>query len=433
MPELLPRPAGPPSPEPVPGPPARVVLAGAHGHGRTHLRNLGRLARSGAVTVVGVCDLVPVSPDALAGLGDPRQSRDLAELLVRTRPDITIICTPIHTHADLAVAAMEAGSHVLLEKPPAPGRAEYDRIARTAERTGRACQVGFQDLASAALPAITRLVDDGVLGDLRGISGACAWVRPMRYFTRSPWAGRRALDGRPVVDGALTNPFAHAVASALRLARATTRADLARIEVELYHANAIESDDTSCVRVRTRHGTPVTVAATLCAAADHEPRLVVHGTRGRVTLLYKRGEVTLETGGTRETAGYPRTDLLENLIAHVARPDAVDLLVPLRATAAFTAVVDAVRTAPHPAEIAEPHRVRVADEHGDRFVVSGIDDLVAASSSGLALYSELGVPWASAPTAYDPGAYDPTAYEPGATAVAGGARPAATTAPGETA
>ncbi|WP_329238381.1 Gfo/Idh/MocA family oxidoreductase [Actinoallomurus sp. NBC_01490] len=410
MPERLPPPAGPPSAGPVPGTPVRVLLAGVYGHGRTHVRNLGRLVRAGAVTVAGVCDPRPVSADTLAGLGDPPWSGDLTDLLVRTRPDVTVICTPIHTHADLAVAAMEAGSHVLLEKPPAPGRAEYDRIARTAERTGRACQVGFQDLASSALPAIARLVDDGVIGEPLGISGACAWVRPAHYFTRSPWAGRRAIGGRPVVDGALTNPFAHAVASALRLARATAPADLARIEVELYRANAIESDDTSCVRVHTRHGTPVTVAATLCAAADHDPRLVVHGTRGRVTLFYKRGEVRLEAGGARETALYPRTDLLENLIAHVARPDAVELLVPLRATGAFTAVVEAVRTAPDPAEIGEPHRVRLADEHGDRFVVSGIDDLVTASAADLALYSELHAPWAVAPTTY------------------GGTPPAATTA-----
>lgn len=405
VPELLPPPGDPPAPLSAlaAGPPTRVVLAGAHGHGHAHVRNLGRLVRSGAVTVAGVCDPVPVRDDVLAGLGGPPWSADLADLLARTEPDIVIICTPIHTHAELAVTAMEAGAHVLLEKPPAPGRDEYDRIARAAERTGRACQVGFQDLASTALPVIARLVGDGAIGDPLGVSGACAWVRTTRYFTRSPWAGRRVLAGRPVVDGALTNPFAHAVASALRLAGAGGPADLARVEVELYHANAIESDDTSCVRVHTRHGPPVTVAATLCATADHEPALVVHGTRGRVTLAYKRGEVALEADGARETAVYPRTDLLENLIAHLARPDAVELLVPLRATGAFTAVLDAVRAAPDPAEIAEPHRVRVADAHGDRFVVTGVDDLVAASAAGRALYSELGTPWASPPAVYEVG------------------------------
>lgn len=97
---------------------------------------------------------------------------------------------------------------------------------------------------------------------------------------------------------------------------------------------------------------------------------------------------------------YPRADLLENL---VGRRGAVERLVPLRATGAFTAVVDAVRTAPDPVEIGEPHRVRTADEYGDRFVVAGLDDLVAASSADLALYSELGAPWAAAPTVHEIG------------------------------
>jgi predicted dehydrogenase len=355
--------------------------------------------RDGALTLAGVCDTVPIHGDALAGLGDPPQSRDLVRLLDEARPDITIVCTPIHTHADLAVAAMERGSHVLLEKPPAPTLAEYERIRRAAERTGRACQVGFQDLASEALPAIARMVASGAIGAVRGVGGACAWVRPTTYFRRSAWAGRRELDGRAVVDGALTNPFAHAVASALHLSGATTLVDVSALEVELYRANPIEADDTSCVRIHTRGGTPVTVAATLCAAADHDPYLVVHGTRGRITLYYKRGEVRLVADGTRSTTIHPRADLLENLIAHVVRPDDVPLRVPLSATEAFMAVVEAVRTAPSPAAIPVPAGLRLQDKHGERFVVPGIDELVTEAAESLSLYSELGAVWATYPIA----------------------------------
>jgi predicted dehydrogenase len=377
--------------------PARVVLAGAHGHGSSHLRNIRRLAQGGGAALVGVCDIVPVPAEALSGLGRPAQGRDLAGLLEDVRPDITIVSTPIQTHADLAVTAMEAGSHVLLEKPPAPSRAEYERILSCAERTRRACQVGFQDLGSQALPVIARMIDEGTIGHIQGIGGACAWVRPMRYFTRSPWAGRRTMDGGPVVDGALTNPFAHAIASALYIAGVTGASDLTGIEVELYHANPIESDDTSCVRIHTRGGPPITIAATLCAAVDHEPYLVVHGSRGRITLLYRRGEIRLESDDIRSTAGYPCTDLLENLIAHTVDPDAVELLVPLHAMEGFMAVIEAVRTAPDPTAIPAPVHLRVTDELGERLTVSGIDELVTASSETLSLYSELGAPWASAP------------------------------------
>jgi predicted dehydrogenase len=375
----------------------RVVLAGAHGHGSSHLRNIRRLAHGGGAALVGVCDIVPVPAEALSGFGCPAQGRDLAALIEDVRPDITIVCTPIQTHADLAVTAMEAGSHVLLEKPPAPSRSEYERILSGAERTRRACQIGFQHLGSQALPAIARVIGEGTIGRVRGIGGACAWVRPTRYFTRSSWTGRRAMDGRPVVDGALTNPFAHAIASALHIAGVTATSDLTEIEIELYHANPIESDDTSCVRIHTRGGPPITIAATLCAAADHEPYLVVHGSRGRITLLYRRGEIRVESDDIRSTAGYPCTDLLENLIAHTVCPDAVELLVPLRAMEGFMAIVEAVRTAPDPVAIPAPARVRVTDEFGERLTVSGIDELVTASSETLSLYSELGAPWASGP------------------------------------
>jgi predicted dehydrogenase len=375
----------------------RIVLVGAHGHGSRHLRNIRRLAHGGRASLVGVCDIVPVPAAALSGFGRPTQGRDLAGLLEDVRPDITIVCTPIQTHADLAVTAMEAGSHVLLEKPPAPSRAEYERILSGAERTRRACQIGFQDLGSRALPVIARVIDEGAIGRVQGIGGACAWVRPMRYFTRSPWAGRRAMDGRSVVDGALTNPFAHAIAAALHIAGVTAAADLTEIEVELYHANPIESDDTSCVRIHPRGGPPITIAATLCAAADHEPYLVVHGSRGRLTLFYRRGEIRLESDDMRSTVSHPCTDLLENLIAHTACPDAVELLVPLRAMEGFMAIVEAVRTAPDPRAIPEPAHVRVIDEFGERLTVPGIDAWVTASSETLSLYSELGAPWASGP------------------------------------
>jgi hypothetical protein len=63
----------------------------------------------------------------------------------------------------------------------------------------------------------------------------------------------------------------------------------------------------------------------------------------------------------------------------------------------FMAIVEAVRTAPDPVAIPAPARVRVTDEFGERLTVSGIDELVTASSETLSLYSELGAPWASGP------------------------------------
>lgn len=369
-----------------------VVLVGAHGHGAWHLRNLQRLAASG-VRLVGVCDPRPLSEPVAALAGDVPVSPDLAELLDRTSPDVTIVCTPMHTHVDLTLAAVATGTHVLLEKPPAPSMAEFQRLLDGVGASRSACQIGFQSLGSDAIGHVRRLVADGAVGEVRGIGASCAWVRDASYYGRSAWAGRRVVDGVPVVDGALTNPFAHAVAGALALAGATGPGTLESVEVELYRANPIEADDTSCVRVRTAGGQTITVAATLAAETASEPRLVVHGTDGRIGLAYKSGEVRLQRGDLDETTSHASTDLLENLLAHV-RDRGVPLLVPAEATTSFMEVVEAVRCAPDPLEVPAEHRRSEGTGASAREVVRGIDDVVERAAASLELFSELGVPWA---------------------------------------
>ncbi|TDE58185.1 dehydrogenase [Nonomuraea mesophila] len=367
--------------------PARVVLAGVHGHGQHHLRQLHLLSESGVVELAGICDVRPVEVD----FGTPLQSPDLRELIAKTGAQITIICTPIHTHADLAVTALHAGSHVLLEKPPAATPEAHARIAAAVAETGLACQVGFQSLGSAAIPALRELIAGGALGRVRGIGGAGAWERPVSYFTRSAWSGRRRLDGVDVVDGALTNPFAHAVATALAL----VDGPIAEIETELYRANTIESDDTSCVRIRMDDGLVLTVAVSLCAPERHEPYLVVHGDAGRATLVYTQDSVKVELpDGTVTTTVYDRTDLLDNLLDHVRTGAA--LLVPLERTERFTQVLDAVRLAPEPLPIPVRHQELERDGLGQvaRRVLPGIAGVTSRSAERLALYSELDVPWA---------------------------------------
>ncbi|GAA3733506.1 putative dehydrogenase [Spinactinospora alkalitolerans] len=374
--------------------PAPVVLVGAHGHGRWHLANLRRLSALGTARLVGVCDRVPVAREDLTGLGDPAQCEDLAVLLDNTGAAAVILATPIHTHLPLARTALRHGAHVLLEKPPTATLAEYRSLCEAVAGSGLACQVGFQNLGSTAVDAARDLALSGAIGAVRGIGGAGAWVRTSAYYERAPWAGRRRMDGADVVDGALTNPFAHAVATALRLAGAGRGAAADGVELELFRAHAIESDDTSCLRLRAPDGTPVSVAVTLCATRRHEPHVSLHGESGRITVHYTRDEVTLERGGgAPETVAHPRIDLLENLLAHIG--DGTPLLVPPEETAGFMTVLEAVRTAPDPLPIPEHAQQVFTAEDGLHRVVTGIDDLVERSARGTALFSELGAPWAS--------------------------------------
>ncbi|MFJ9351348.1 Gfo/Idh/MocA family protein [Streptomyces sp. NPDC101237] len=369
-----------------------VVLAGARGHGRRHLENIRRLQEKGVVRLAGVCELTPLAPDELPeGLGTPAQSADLGGLLDATGARIAVICTPIPTHTDLALTAARRGVHLLVEKPPAPSFAEFRRMADGVAEAGVACQIGFQSLGSDAVPAIRALLAEGAIGDVLGVGGAGAWARPASYFSRAPWAGRRRLDGVDVVDGVLTNPFAHAVATGLALLGTPRAEDVTGVETELLRANDIESDDTSCVRVTTPRG-PVTVAATLCAERPGEPYVLVHGTGGRITYWYTRDRVLLRRAGhaPREIR-YGGTDLLENLARHLTDGDG--LLAGPETTGAFMKVVEAIRLAGDPVALPAGTWRHLPAE--DRRVIPGVDALVAAGADTLALYSELPAPWAA--------------------------------------
>ena len=107
---------------------ATVVLAGLHGHGRSHLAAVEALSRRSGIRLAGVCDPVPPSAEDAARLRDVVVTTRLDDLLDEVRPDVTIICTPIHTHAELARQALARGSHLLLEKPPTPTYDDFEAL-----------------------------------------------------------------------------------------------------------------------------------------------------------------------------------------------------------------------------------------------------------------------------------------------------------------
>jgi len=394
-----------------PAAPPSVALIGTHGHGTSHLGHVRDLEARGAARLAAVVDPRPLVEAAEAARARARGERvaavddvaegtawypDLDALLAVEPPDVVILCTPIDTHAALAETALRAGCDVLLEKPPTASLAAFEHLVHMTHETGGRVQVGFQTYGSHALSVVRRIVADGEIGDVTGIGGVGTWVRPQGYWTRSRWAGRRTLDGRAVVDGVVTNAFAHAVATALLLAGASTADDVAEVEIDLAHANPIEADDTSSVRVTTSEGLRVALGLTLCAATTTPPRLVVHGTNGRV-ILYYAGDVVEVTGtrGTR-TITCGRTDLLENLLAHRADPD-VPQLAPLPSTGAFMRVLDAVRAAPAPLTIDPALVDRVDDDEGTHLVVRDVEDWCERVAESLSTFRELGAPWTGRP------------------------------------
>ena len=251
-------------------------------------------------------------------------------------------------------------------------------------------EVGFQSLGSHALQKLTE--DAYGVGPLDRVRAVGAWSRTVGYWTRSPWAGRRSLSGRPVIDGVATNALAHAVVTALAIAGCRRLDDVEAVDADLYRANAIDSDDTSVVRIRTTSGLEVTCALSLCAPVEREPLIYVDGKRGRATFSYTTDRVEVDAADQSSTEVTNRTDLLDNLLAH--RREGVPLLVPFVSTGAFMRVLAAIAASDEPVRI-DPRAIQWHGEDQDRrAVVDDVDHWLEQAAATGQTFAELKVPWA---------------------------------------
>lgn len=116
---------------------------------RTLVAGLGNMGRSHALAyhadpafeIVGLVNRsAPDLPESLRGYP---VTADFAEALARLKPDLVSIATYSDSHADYAIAAMEAGAHVFVEKPLATTAADAERVAAKAAETGRKVVVGY--------------------------------------------------------------------------------------------------------------------------------------------------------------------------------------------------------------------------------------------------------------------------------------------------
>jgi len=161
----------------------RVGVAGIGFMGGTHLRAYQRAAALGRpCRLVAVADPDPARRRGAAGaagnigeastepLFDPdavRGHQTAEELVGDPEVDLVSLCTHTDTHADLAIRALEAGKHVIVEKPVALSSAEAARVRDAARRTGRICLPAMCMRHWPAWAWIKARIDDGSLGPVR--------------------------------------------------------------------------------------------------------------------------------------------------------------------------------------------------------------------------------------------------------------------------
>lgn len=118
--------------------------------------------------------------------------------------DVVCVCTPNGLHAEHALAALDAGKHVVIEKPMALTKADCERIIYSALNKSRQVFCVMQNRYSPPSEWIKSIVEEGILGEIFMVQINCFWNRDENYYGKVPWKGDLKLDG-----GTLFTQFSH--------------------------------------------------------------------------------------------------------------------------------------------------------------------------------------------------------------------------------
>ncbi|MDR2139209.1 MAG: Gfo/Idh/MocA family oxidoreductase [Tannerella sp.] len=174
------------------------------GCGHIGKRHAEMIMRDEGAELAALCDILPEETLGLEAYQVPFFS-SLTDLLHREREvDVINICTPNGLHADMAVQAIEAGRHAVIEKPMALTVADAERIVFSALKYRRQAFCVMQNRYSPPSVWIKELIESGRLGNICMVQLNCYWNRDERYYRPDSWHGKAALDG-----GTLFTQFSH--------------------------------------------------------------------------------------------------------------------------------------------------------------------------------------------------------------------------------
>lgn len=167
------------------------------GMGRAHIE---RFRTHPAANVVAIADTNrSLLSERAAQFGIPKTYQEYEEMLAKEDLDVVSIATPNSLHLPMALAAFEAGCHVLCEKPMALNAEQGRQMLEAARRAGKRLMIDFSFRFAPQSLALKQQVDDGVFGDI--YYARTLWLRRRGMPRFGGWFGQKALSGGgPLID-----------------------------------------------------------------------------------------------------------------------------------------------------------------------------------------------------------------------------------------
>ena len=172
----------------------RSAVVGYGVIGRHHAKLLSKMGY-----LCAVCD---INSEVLPGLDGVALYSDYIEMLESEKLDAVHICTPHYLHADMIIAALERGIHVLCEKPLCIREEDIDRILEAEKNSSAMLGVCHQNRYNAANLYVKEYIKDK---ELQGGVGQVSWLRDAEYYRSADWRGKWDSEG----GGVLINQSLH--------------------------------------------------------------------------------------------------------------------------------------------------------------------------------------------------------------------------------
>lgn len=175
------------------------------GCGHIGKRHAEMVRRNDECELVAMCDIRDKSELAMDAFDDIVFYNDYVAMLTKeTEVDVVCICTPNGLHAEQSIKAIEAGKHVVCEKPMGLSKANCENVIYKALRENKQVFCVMQNRYSPPSEWIKEVIDKKLLGEIYMVQLNCYWNRDDRYYKAGGWKGTPDLDG-----GTLYTQFSH--------------------------------------------------------------------------------------------------------------------------------------------------------------------------------------------------------------------------------
>ncbi|HEX4373092.1 MAG TPA: Gfo/Idh/MocA family oxidoreductase [Puia sp.] len=234
-----------------------------------HIDKLGKL--------VAVCDVIADKAEALEKKYNADAYTNIDELLKNAGAHVISICTPNGLHAEQSIKALNAGFHVLCEKPMAINSKDCRDMISAAKKANKHLFIVKQNRFNPPVAAVKKIVDEGKLGKILSIQLNCFWNRNDEYYKNS-WKGTKDLDG-----GTLFTQFSHFID--LLYWMIGDIKDVQGYSGNLHHPGIIEFEDTGVIAVKFLNGVIGTINYTVNSFQKNmEGSIAIFGEKGTVKI-----------------------------------------------------------------------------------------------------------------------------------------------------